>query len=165
MALKYVDTRIVFQEVPDEIALAISISGCPIKCPNCHSSYLSEYIGKDLTEDELLSLIKENDGITCVCFMGGDMSPSAINELAYIVKDTFPTLKVAWYSGRDYVSRDINPAYFDYIKIGPYIEEKGGLDSPTTNQRMYRHDHYTTYENELTDIWTDITFKFRKNET
>lgn len=26
----------------------------------------------------------------------------------------------------------------DYIKLGPYVEEKGGLDNPNTNQRFYR---------------------------
>lgn len=27
--MKYVDTKIVFQELPNEITLAINISGCP----------------------------------------------------------------------------------------------------------------------------------------
>lgn len=38
--LKYVDTAIVFSEIPDEVTLAINISGCPNKCKNCHSQYL-----------------------------------------------------------------------------------------------------------------------------
>ena len=38
--LKYVNCDIVFQEVPNEVALAINISGCPCHCPGCHSPYL-----------------------------------------------------------------------------------------------------------------------------
>lgn len=43
--MKYVDTKIVFQELPNEITLAINISGCPCACIGCHSSYLSQDIG------------------------------------------------------------------------------------------------------------------------
>ena len=42
--MKYVDTKIVFQELPNEITLAINISGCPCACIGCHSSYLSQDI-------------------------------------------------------------------------------------------------------------------------
>ena len=70
--LKYTDTEIVFREIPDEITLAINISGCPIHCPDCHSKELWQDIGEELTEEKLCSLIEENKGITCVCFMGGE---------------------------------------------------------------------------------------------
>ena len=43
--LKYVDTKVTFAEVPNEISLCINISNCPCKCHNCHSSYLAEDIG------------------------------------------------------------------------------------------------------------------------
>ena len=33
------------------------------------------------------------------------------------------------------VSEDIK-RYLSYLKVGPYIEELGGLNSPTTNQRF-----------------------------
>lgn len=45
--LKYVDARVVFQEIPDEITLAINISNCPCHCKGCHSQYLAEDIGKN----------------------------------------------------------------------------------------------------------------------
>jgi hypothetical protein len=32
----------------------------------------------------------------------------------------------------------VDLANFDYIKLGPYDPARGGLDSPTTNQRFYR---------------------------
>ena len=43
--LKYVDAKVVFAEVPDEVTLAINISNCPCHCEGCHSSYLAEDIG------------------------------------------------------------------------------------------------------------------------
>ena len=70
--MKYLDTKIVFQEVPDEISLAINITGCPCNCDGCHSPYLAEDTGEILSEKALSALIEANLGITCVCFMGGD---------------------------------------------------------------------------------------------
>ena len=54
--MKYVDTKIVFQELPNEITLAINISGCPCACIGCHSSYLSQDIGELLTKEALQQL-------------------------------------------------------------------------------------------------------------
>ena len=50
--LKYVDTKIVFREVPDEITLCINISNCPCHCKGCHSPYLAEDIGTVLDESK-----------------------------------------------------------------------------------------------------------------
>lgn len=77
--VKYVDSIISFNEVPHEISLCINISGCPNHCQGCHSSYLSEDVGKVLNKESLETLIKQNEGITCVCLMGGDQAPNTIN--------------------------------------------------------------------------------------
>lgn len=70
--LKYKGYAIVFQEVPNEITLAINICGCPHKCKGCHSQYLWLDDG-DILEKDLNDIIdKYKDYITCVCFMGGD---------------------------------------------------------------------------------------------
>ena len=61
--LKYIDSKVVFNEVPDEITLAINMSGCPIGCPDCHSKYLWKDEGKELTIKELEKLIDDNWGI------------------------------------------------------------------------------------------------------
>ena len=58
--MKYVDTKVVFAEIPDEITLAISISGCPCHCPGCHSSYLAEDIGKVLTYYRIEKLLESH---------------------------------------------------------------------------------------------------------
>lgn len=158
--LKYVDTKVVFQEVPDEVTLAINISNCPCHCEGCHSPYLAEDIGTELTIEELTTLGTETEGITCICFMGGDSDPKRINKLAKWVTEELD-LKVAWYSGRQYIPDEIDIKNFHYIKIGPYIPKLGGLDKETTNQIMYRVDYNF---NSNTYITREITYKFRKHE-
>lgn len=135
--MKYVDTKVVMQEVPDEITLAINISNCPCHCKSCHSSYLAQDIGEDLSIERLTQLGTEAEGITCIAFMGGDADPKRVNRLAKWVKEELD-LKVCWYSGRDTISDEINLENFDYIKVGRYDEFLGPLNSITTNQRLYK---------------------------
>lgn len=132
--LKYVDSKVVFAEIPNEITLAINISNCPCHCINCHSSYLADDIGEPLDLQHLTNLIDSNKGITCVCIMGGDANPSEVDDIAQDIKEYYPELKVGWYSGRQELSKDIDLENFDFVKLGPYIEELGPLNSKTTNQ-------------------------------
>lgn len=137
--MKYVNTGIVFQEIPDEVTLSINISSCPVHCPACHSKYLWEDIGEPLTALSLGQLLGEyGDDITCVAFMGGDGSPADVNRLAAWVRQHYPALRVAWYSGRGVLAPDIDRANFDFIKLGPYVESRGPINRDTTNQRMFR---------------------------
>lgn len=147
--LKFIreDTQVVFSEIPDEITLVINISHCPCHCPSCHSKYLWEDIGEELTTDIIDELVAKNRGITCVCFMGGDINPREVERLAEHVKNTYgSTLKVGWYSGSSEKSEHIDEDIVDYIKIGPYIDEYGPLNKETTNQRMYFHGEDITYK-------------------
>ena len=139
--LKYVDTKVVFAEIPDEITLAIDISNCPCHCEGCHSPYLADDIGEPLDLQHLTDLIDSNRGISCVCIMGGDANPSEVDDIAQDIKEYYPELKIAWYSGSQELSKDINLENFDYVKLGPYIKDKGPLNSPTTNQRFYKIIH------------------------
>lgn len=148
--LKYTDIEVTFAEVPDEITLCINISNCPCHCKGCHSVYLAEDIGTWLTHAQIDSAITSNRGITCVCFMGGDAEPGEVNSWAEYIREHYPFLGVAWYSGRQELSEAINLMNFDYIKLGPYKEECGPLSSKTTNQRFYQVLH--TNEVELVDI-------------
>lgn len=148
---------VVFREVPDEVTLAINISGCPVKCPGCHSSYLAQDIGTVLDEESLASLIKANPGITCVSFMGGDADPMYVKKLARWVHSNYPGLLTSWYSGRlldnaENVLEDLN-----FIKVGPYIDEFGPLDSETTNQKFFKINH--TEQGIQLEDWT---YKFKK---
>ncbi len=150
---KYVNTAVVFQEIPDEVTLAINLSNCPCRCPGCHSQYLWSDTGTPLTPLALDKLIEDYGGeVTCVCFMGGDSDPKYIETLARYLHKVHPELKVAWYSGRSRISSTINKAVFDYIKVGPYIKHLGCLKEKTTNQRLYKR--------ASGDNFTDITSRF-----
>lgn len=158
--LKYLNTQVTFAEVPDEITLCINITGCKNGCKNCHSPYLAEDIGTELTFNEVKRLIKNNSGISCIAFMGGDIEPKRVDALASFVTN-HSQLKVAWYSGRQEISKDIDLINFDYIKLGPYEEDKGPLNKRTTNQKFYKVFHFSTGRCEL----IDITHKFwREND-
>ncbi len=153
--LKYVNTGVVFQEVPDEVTLAINLSNCPCHCPGCHSKYLWEDIGLPLDTAAIDSFVKKyGKDITCIAFMGGDSDPRSVNHLAQYIHEEHPQYKVAWYSGRLRVPAFVNKADFDYLKVGPYIRHLGPLSKQTTNQRMYRKKSDNEFE--------DITYRFWK---
>lgn len=152
--LKYANSDIVFQEIPDEVTLAINISNCPCHCPGCHSYYLWEDIGLPLDTNAIDAFVEEyGDDITCICFMGGDSDPKGVNLLAQHIHEKHPQFKVAWYSGRTVISAAINKQNFDYIKIGPFIKHLGPLKSPTTNQRLYRQNEQGEFEEITSRFW------------
>lgn len=152
--LRYVNYDIVFQEVPDEVTLAINLSNCPNRCKGCHSAYLMQDTGEALTEQALDTLlVKYGRSVSCICFMGGDASPCEIEDLSvYLRKRTGGRLKTGWYSGKKDLPHGCSPGNFDYIKLGPYVESLGGLDSPGTNQRFYRIEK---------GRMIDMTFRFQ----
>ena len=135
--MKYYNFDIVFQEIPDEVTLAVNITNCPNHCTGCHSPHLHGDIGFPLDENEIDELLaKYGKQITCFCFMGGDATPQEVAKLASYVRKK-AALKVAWYSGKPQLPDTFTS--FDYVKTGPYIPEKGGLKSRNTNQRLYRN--------------------------
>jgi anaerobic ribonucleoside-triphosphate reductase activating protein len=153
--LKYVNTAIVFQEIPDEVTLAINISNCPCRCPGCHSRYLWEDIGMPLDTAALDDFVTEfGHDITCISFMGGDGDPKGVNMLAQYLHEVHPQFRVAWYSGRLRIPAIICKTDFDYIKVGPYIRHLGPLNQSSTNQRLYRQTSDGQFE--------DITYRFWK---
>ena len=155
--LKYLYTKEVFSEVPGEISLGISISGCNIHCQGCHSRELWENKGTPLTIEELDSLIEKHNGITCVLLLGGEAD---IEALAMLFKHIYnKKIKTAWYCGLDMIPKDKLEIiqYLNYLKIGHYDSDLGGLTSPETNQRFYLIEH-----NNKDFTKTDLTDKFKK---
>ena len=114
--LKYYNAMVVFEEIPDEITLAINITNCPCKCPGCHSKFLWDDNGTELTVEVLHKLIKENDGITCVCFMGGDKDPEEVVKLSEYV-NCIEHLNVGWYSGKDEFVSNLNYDFLLYLFV------------------------------------------------
>ena len=90
--------------------------------------------------------------------MGGDANYKELCNLALNMSMGFAhdgpmNITQAWYSGQESLPKDIefHEEIFKYIKIGPYIKEKGPLNNPNTNQKLYQ-----LKEKEL----IDITYKF-----
>lgn len=147
--LRYSSYNIVFQEIPGEVTLAVNLSNCPNRCKGCHSPYLQQDIGEVLDEESLTFLLdKYGNSVTCVCFMGGDATPQDVERLSLFIREkSGKTTKTGWYSGRSTIPPNISFKNFDYIKLGPYIEKFGGLDSPHTNQRFYRIENGEPVDN------------------
>ena len=162
MALKFTDYMVTFREVPNEISLYVNISNCPIHCPSCHSKELWGDVGEELTDGKILSLIGKNDGCTAFVIGGGDANPSEVNHVAEFIKEN-SNLLVAWYSGREKVPNEIKLENFDFIKLGPYKKEFGGLSSPKTNQKFFQVIKTIQFnETDAVFILKNITEKFWK---
>ena len=155
--LKYLYCKEIFSEVPGEISLGISISGCLIHCEGCHSRELWEDKGIPLTIEELQKLLDEHKGITCVCLLGGERD---IDTLTMLFQYAYKKVKTAWYCGLDFIPKGKYGIlqYLDFCKVGHYDAELGGLDSSTTNQRFYKIEH----QGDGNYYQHDWTFKFNK---
>lgn len=151
--LKYLYEKEVFSEIPNEISLGISISGCRIRCHGCHSQELWEDIGTELSISNVIKLLQKHQGISCFLLMGGEHDIDTLIEIFKYVKYNY-NIKTAWYCGLDNIPNDKKEiyTYLDYVKIGRYDERLGGLTSPKTNQRFYIVNHYATLK--------DITSSF-----
>ena len=155
--IKYVPqmTSVVIEEIPDRVTLAVDISNCQGNCVGCHSPFLKEDVGEELTNEIIDKLVADNYGVNCFLFLGEGNDPEALIALADHVREI--GLSPALYSGRKDVERALYMT-FDYVKIGPYIEHFGPLNSPTTNQRLYKVTHDTSSKPDYRP--TDITSRF-----
>lgn len=155
--LKYLYAKEVFVEVPGEITLGISISGCTIHCQGCHSRELWEDKGTPLTIEELQRLLDKHKGITCLLLLGGERD---IDSLISLFQYAYKRVKTAWYCGLDLIPKGKYGIlqYLDFLKTGHYDYELGGLDSPTTNQRFYKIER----QGDGNYYQHDLTYKFQK---
>ena len=131
-------TNVVLEEIPDRVTLAVEISNCQGNCAGCHSPFLKEDVGEPLTLQRVASLIEDNFGINCFLLLGEGRDRDALLQIASFVRTRYPGLETALYSGRHDVEADLWEA-FDYVKVGPFVEALGPLNSPETNQRLYHH--------------------------
>lgn len=137
LPLKYIGYAVTFQEVPNETSLIFNISGCPYKCRGCHSQYLWGYTGEYISEEIEQILMQYKGLVTCVCFMGGDQNLAELKLL--LIKCKSLEFKTCIYSGsNDITIFDDLLSLLDYLKIGEYVDELGGLNSKDTNQRFYQ---------------------------
>ncbi|MFC0445426.1 anaerobic ribonucleoside-triphosphate reductase activating protein [Pseudidiomarina halophila] len=127
---------IVFQEVPGEVALAYTITGCTVGCKGCHSvdSWPADR-GERLTRQSFTNELDRYAGlITAVLFLGGEWHQDALIELLDVAISR--GLRTCLYTGLDTVPALVQRR-LTYLKTGPWRAERGGLASATTNQRFY----------------------------
>lgn len=127
--------QIVLQELPGEIALAFSISGCPLRCPGCHSAFTWDPgYGEPMTEAVFDGWLTKYRGlISAVLFYGGEWEPEALCLL--LERARAEGLRTCLYTGEETVPESIRQR-LDYLKTGAYVRERGGLESRTTNQQL-----------------------------
>ena len=137
MDFNCITPSVVFQEVPNEISLCFSITGCKVGCKGCHSTELwHAKNGIALTNQAFTEWLKKYQGlISCVVFFGGEWQPNALIEKLLIAKKF--GLKTCLYSGEESGEKHIDLRIIqqlDFLKTGKWQPELGGLDSITTNQ-------------------------------
>ena len=145
--LKFKDSYIVFEEIPDRVSLAVNITNCQNNCIGCHSPELRLNNGEELTEGIIDKLIKENYGIDCFLFMGEGKDRGRLLELAKYIKAK--KMNIWCYTGFTFESlmalaKD-NPKIIEFLKTidvlidGPFVLEKKSYDCifrGSTNQRI-----------------------------
>lgn len=153
-AIKYYTKQVCFQQIPDQISFTYFISGCPNRCPDCHSKHLWEDIGTYVTQTLATDLNTSGRFCTCILFMGGD-DPAHVQSLKYCLEYCRKAgFKTALYTGQDYQQLDKDLLQLlNYVKVGRFIKDFGGLKQHTTNQRLYKL-------NRLGDIIEDLTSIF-----
>lgn len=135
--MRFYKYDIVFQEVPDEISICFTITGCKLRCPGCHSAHLwKDTNGEILTDEVFQSILSKYKNLaSCVLFMGGEWDENRLIELLqYAKSQNFAT---CLYTGEEDVSNEIK-SELTYLKTGRWTSELGGLKSKTTNQKFIR---------------------------
>jgi anaerobic ribonucleoside-triphosphate reductase activating protein len=124
---------IVFQEVPNEISLCFSITGCKVGCNGCHSTELwNAHYGMPLNRHNFIAWLNKYKGlISCVVFFGGEWQPQALVEKLIIAKNL--GFKTCLYSGEKHIDINISQ-HLTFLKTGAWRAELGGLESLSTNQ-------------------------------
>lgn len=133
---RYCSEEVVFQEVPGEVSLAYTMTGCPVGCKGCHSADTwAVGSGLELTLDYLEQQMRRYHGfITCLAFMGGEWRPRMLKAALQLAHSK--GLKTCLYTGYEDAPIELR-RHLDYLKTGPWIKALGGLDSAHTNQKFY----------------------------
>tara|TARA_B100000497_G_C7633544_1_gene380782 strand:+ start:612 stop:1070 length:459 start_codon:yes stop_codon:yes gene_type:complete len=144
--MRFYDFQVVFQEVPGQISLCFNISGCPLRCEGCHSPYLwKKNNGEKLTDEYFKKILKKYKGYaTCVLFMGGEWHLSELKSKLKIAKSQgfFTCL----YTGENKINNELLNL-LTWVKLGPWINSRGGLDNSKTNQRFVQIKNNKTLNN------------------
>lgn len=163
--LLYYTTDILYKEIPSEVSLCISITGCTVGCKDCNSKWLWIDKGEPLTNHVIDQLLEKHPYVTCVCLLGESDNWVWVNTLNAYIKEKHHR-KTALYTGHSLQTAlwFLNLYFLDYLKVGSYIKELGGLDSKDTNQRLYELKVVDCQRKEKRQevVFTDITHKLNQ---
>lgn len=155
----YSSQQVVFQEVPNEISIALSISGCQLGCNGCHSTqtWNKEY-GEPLTQQKFKEILQRYSGLaTCVLFYGGEWDSEFVDFLKISNESGY---KTCLYTGLDIHEVDEGLiTHLDYIKCGRYVKSLGGIENRGSNQRFY-----VIHKNESSARLEDRTDLFKPKD-
>lgn len=158
-----VSTGITLTEIPDRITYFIELGNCTAHCVGCHSPYLADTVisPPDLAGVERMAARAAEQGANAIALMGGTTNGISDDDLITILSTLSCILPVCLYSGSDDEERDKTIAReggVAWLKTGSYQEERGGLSSPTTNQRFYKMTDRFVVDNKGTLIQSSTTF-------
>ena len=143
----YHQFEIVLQEVPGEISLCFSITGCPLRCNGCHSPFLwKKETGTKLSKIVYEKYLNQYQSFaTCVLFMGGEWHEEEL--ITYLIIAKQKGYKTCLYTGEENISTAIL-SHLNWIKTGKWNSDKGGLENLQTNQKFI-HVQTNTLLNHL----------------
>ena len=151
--LYYTEIGLSPYEVPEHNSICIYISGCCNHCKNCHYPILqkSNYGDKLLENFKKIVQLYVNQA-TCVCFLGEGKNTIYEHQEFYKMVEISKklNLKTCLYCGRD-TNVEGWMSIFDFVKLGSYQENCGGLNNKSTNQKLLE---------KVKNEYIDITYKF-----
>lgn len=163
-------------ELPGEVAVYIEFSGCTQNCPECHSQHLIGEQGDNISLEDLVYNVYAitecyPEDITAIVLMGGTANKRMTNKkLLTLIQALYKKMRlpIGIYSGKDEdLDKWLLVKEVSWLKTGSYKKELGGLEVPTTNQRMYVRSIVGGVYDDLGVVvsteyeWADITHKFQ----
>ena len=143
---------ITLSDVPNEIALSFCVVGCPLNCKGCSWNSTPN---KNEYDFDIIREIDKEPLVSCINFFGGEWLEKEL--LVYLRYSKNKGKKTCLYTGLtldEFKNKHIGLLeYLDYLKVGRWVEQLGGLDSSTTNQIFY--DLHTN---------TNLNYLFQKRE-
>lgn len=134
---------ITLNEVPNKVAVFVEFSNCHLKCEGCHSNHLHSdmFDGEKTDIKYILSYVEKqiDKGAEYIVLMGGDTNGVPKEDLYLLIDRLAEIAPVMLYSGSEDTSI-LTETNLTLLKTGGYIEELGGLLSPTTNQKVFKKD-------------------------
>lgn len=161
--LPVVNITVSLNEIPDHIAVAIELGNCNRRCKGCHSEWCraklprSQWMEIEVLMKKVDALIK--NGADAIVFMGGTTNSIPMEDLARAIDIMSTYAPVGLYSGASFASNIHSylkqNTKLRWLKTGNFIQGRGGLDNPLTNQQFFI---------KTEKGWLDITSVFQRKE-